>query len=157
MFYTNYESRKGRELAGIRRWRWFFLDGIGTAGEGRGRGQPVIPCAVRGVFPGPAERKPAGGAGFAAKHGDPEPSTILEEELAALEIRYQDTDDVPCPEFWGDMRHPRCHRVLARPPQPASRPYPLLREAPEPGGLAAGPAVTLRAAKRKLVGHVNYF
>lgn len=101
VFYTNYESRKGRELAGNPRvalvFYWAELER-----------QVRVEGAVSRVSRKQSEEyfsgRPKGsrlGALVSRQSTEIPNREILEQELGALEIRYRDTDDVPCPEFWG--------------------------------------------------------
>lgn len=101
VFYTNYESRKGRELAGNSRVALVFY---WTELERQVRVEGVVSRLSRTQSEEYFRGRPKGsrlGALVSRQSTEIPNREILEEELAALEIRYRDTDDVPCPEFWG--------------------------------------------------------
>ena len=101
VFYTNYESRKGRELAenphAALTFYWVELERQVRI-EGfvmkTSREQSEAYFRVR-------PKKSRLGA-LASNQSQILPSrNLLETRMAELEARYDDTDDVPTPEYWG--------------------------------------------------------
>ena len=101
VFYTNYESRKGQELAAnpyaALTFYWAELER-----------QVRIEGAVTRVSPEQSEayfrvrpRKSRLGAVVSNQSGVIPSRRFLEERMAALEARYADSDDIPRPEHWG--------------------------------------------------------
>lgn len=101
VFYTNYESRKGRELAENSRvalvFYWAELERqVRVEGEAR----TISRRESEEYF----DSRPKGsrlGALVSRQSAAVPGRKLLEDELRSLEIQFRDTDDVPCPEFWG--------------------------------------------------------
>lgn len=101
IFYTNYTSRKGREMEANPfvsiTFYWAELER-----------QVRIEGRVRRVSRGKSEAyfrgRPKGSrlGALASHQSTPLPSRApLEQTLAELQVRYRDSDDVPTPEWWG--------------------------------------------------------
>jgi pyridoxamine 5'-phosphate oxidase len=101
VFYTNYGSRKGRELAENPKAALVFLwaelerqvriDG-GVSRLSRAQSEEYFRSRPKGSRLG---------ALLSRQSAEIPDRRQLEQELKDLETRYQATDDVPCPEFWG--------------------------------------------------------
>ena len=139
VFYTNYESRKGRQLA-ENPWAglvflWKELDRQVHVTGPVERVDPVESDAYFATRPRDAQL-----GAWASHQSEPlADREELEVRLAATAQRFP--DDVPRPPNWGGFRvTPEDDRVLAGPPPPAARPLPLRRRA---GRLADRTALAL--------------
>ncbi len=101
IFYTNYESRKGRELAHNPRCALTFLWAeLERQVRIEGLVEKVSKATSEAYFKG----RPKGsriGAVVSNQSAELPSRRPLEERLAELETRYAQTDDVPMPETWG--------------------------------------------------------
>ena len=104
LFYTNYESRKGRELAANPRCALtFFWAELERQVRVEGSVEKVSQEKSAAYFKG----RPKGsrlGAIVSQQSAELPSREPLEERLAELEQRFAHTDDVPMPEFWGGYR-----------------------------------------------------
>jgi pyridoxamine 5'-phosphate oxidase len=101
VFYTNYESRKGRELAqNPKAALVFFWAELERQVRVEGEVTRLSRAQSEEYFRG----RPKGsrlGALLSRQSVVIPDRRQLEQELKELESRYQATDDVPCPGFWG--------------------------------------------------------
>ena len=104
VFYTNYESRKGRELAENPRCALtFYWAELERQVRVEGSVQKVAKATSEAYFKG----RPKGsrlGAVVSNQSTELPSRQPLETRLAELERTYADTDDVPMPESWGGYR-----------------------------------------------------
>lgn len=101
VFYTNYESRKGRELANNPNAALvFFWAELERQVRVEGTASTVSRVQSAAYF----NSRPKGsrlGAWASRQSSVVKSRTILETRLRELEERYRDTEDVPTPDFWG--------------------------------------------------------
>jgi pyridoxamine 5'-phosphate oxidase len=101
IFYTNYTSRKGREMeANPFVSLTFYWAELERQVRVEGRVRRVSREKSEAYFRG----RPKGSRlGAVASHqSTPLPSRApLEQTLAELQVRYRDSDDIPTPEWWG--------------------------------------------------------
>lgn len=104
VFYTNYESRKGRELeAQPRAALTFWWQALERQVRIEGRVERVSPETSDGYF----ESRPRGSrlGAWASPQSQPiEERAVLEERLKALQKKYGDEEAVPRPPHWGGYR-----------------------------------------------------
>ena len=125
VFYTNYDSRKGRELDGPPAGRRCSSRGTTCSARSASRGRPTR-VSARG------EPRPTSPPGRAAPSSAPGPrrSRGRWPRRAELEASYAEVRGAlrrpatcPCPPYWGGYRvAPRRRRVLAGPQGPDARP-----------------------------------
>ena len=125
-FYTNYESRKGRELAANPRaalaFHWPALE---RQVRIEGPVERVPAEESDAYFAAPPARQPARRVGLAAEQRDPRPRVARGRASPSSTARFPG-EDVPRPPYWGGYRlRPGRDRVLAGPPEPPARPHPL--------------------------------
>jgi pyridoxamine 5'-phosphate oxidase len=101
IFYTNYTSRKGREMeANPFVSLTFYWAELERQVRVEGRVRLVSREKSEGYFRGRPKGSRLGA--LASHQSSPLPSRApLEETLAELQAKYQDSDDVPTPEWWG--------------------------------------------------------
>jgi pyridoxamine-phosphate oxidase len=104
LFYTNYESRKGRELAANPRCALtFYWAELERQVRIEGTVEKVSKEQSENYFKG----RPKGsriGAVVSNQSAELPSRQPLETRLAELELTYANTDDVPMPETWGGYR-----------------------------------------------------
>ena len=104
IFYTNYTSRKGRELSSNPICALtFYWPELERQVRVEGTAEQVSPEKSGAYF----RRRPKGSrlGAWVSQQSEVLPNRKpLEEKLAVLEARYAGTDDVPPPEFWGGYR-----------------------------------------------------
>jgi pyridoxamine 5'-phosphate oxidase len=104
VFFTNYDSRKGRELATNPRaavtWMWRELHRQVTATGDVTRVPPDQSDAYFATRP----RGSRLGAWASAQSTEIAGRAALEDRLAELEAQYAGTDDIPRPPHWGGYR-----------------------------------------------------
>ena len=126
MFFTNYESAKSRQLTARPVAGATFSGSTCTARSGcaaRRAGRAM----TRATPTSHRDRAPSqiGGVGVAAVRGDRRPRRARWSWSTADERRFAGAP-VPRPPHWGGWRLvPRRMGVLAGPPEPAARPFPL--------------------------------
>ncbi len=103
VFFTNYESRKAREIAGQpARGDPLSLARAGTPGQDPGDRRAGQPHRDGEVFPVPSDRTPPRSLGL-----EPEPRRLVEvpppREARGNEAEVRRRRD-PCPDFWGGYR-----------------------------------------------------
>jgi pyridoxamine 5'-phosphate oxidase len=104
VFYTNRESRKGRELAEN---PFAALTFYWAEHARQVRIEGPVERLTRASSAAYFETRPKGhrlGTWASRQSKVIESRTILEARLGDLEARYRDTDRVPVPEFWGGYR-----------------------------------------------------
>ena len=137
MFFTNYESRKGREIAAnppvALLFGWYPLQ---RQVRVEGTAERVAGQESEEYF----ATRPRGsqlGAWASAQSCGGRRREELAEAYAAAEQRFAG-QDVPCPPYWGGYRvSRRAGRVLAGPAEPDARPaalYPSGTAGPSPPG-----------------------
>jgi pyridoxamine 5'-phosphate oxidase len=103
VFHTNYESRKGAELAGNPRAALLFhWDPLGRQVRIEGRVERVPRAESESYF----RTRPRGGqlGALASRQSEPVASReALEARFAAVEAEHADRE-VPLPEYWGGFR-----------------------------------------------------
>jgi pyridoxamine 5'-phosphate oxidase len=101
--YTNYDSRKGRELA---QNPYAALVFFWAELERQVRVEGTVAHVPRAQSETYFATRPKGsrlGAWASHQSAVVESRTILEARLRELEDRYRDTEEVPTPEFWGGL------------------------------------------------------
>jgi pyridoxamine-phosphate oxidase len=104
LFYTNYESRKGRELAANPRCALTFL---WAELERQVRVEGLVEKVSRGVSEAYFKTRPKGsrlGALVSKQSAELSSREQLERRLAELEEAFGLTDEVPIPEAWGGYK-----------------------------------------------------
>jgi pyridoxamine 5'-phosphate oxidase len=104
VFFTNYESEKGRELAeNPRASVCFFWQLLERQVRVKGSVARVTPEESEQYF----HSRPRGSqlGAWASRQSEVIASRqVLEEELAALDRKYGETSEIPLPSFWGGYR-----------------------------------------------------
>ena len=157
-FYTNYDSRKGRELAANPRAALcFLLAAAGAAGAGRGDGRAGGAREESEAYFHSRPRRRRSARGSRSRASPLASRAELERLEAELSEAFGD-GPVPLPEHWGGLpRRPRIDRVLAGPPEPAARPAALHagRPAAATPATAAWPIAREPAACRRSCSRVQ--
>jgi pyridoxamine 5'-phosphate oxidase len=101
VFFTNYESRKGCEISENPRVALvFYWAELERQVRAEGQARPISRKESEEYF----RSRPKGsrlGALLSRQSMAIPGRKLLEDQLSHLEIQFRDTDDVPCPEFWG--------------------------------------------------------
>jgi pyridoxamine 5'-phosphate oxidase len=103
-FYTNYESRKARELmAGSQAALLFFWPELERQVRVEGTTAPLDPAESAAYFSGRPRASQLGA--WASPQSEPIAGRVaLEARFAEIEARYQGGGVVPCPPHWGGYR-----------------------------------------------------
>ena len=123
VFFTNHDSRKGRELAANPHAALLFpWHPLGRQVIVEGAATPIDAARVRRLLGDPAPGQPDRGAGLAAEPGGRRPGRCSSAAGPTLEAELEGRD-VPRPAHWGGIRvRARAGRVLAGPGAPPARP-----------------------------------
>ena len=127
IFFTNYDSRKGQELAGeSQRRSGLLLARTRTAGLRGGRGNEITSCGIGGLFPKPPPWQSTGRTGHPTRAASSKAAKSWTRNgrmsPRAFPARF------PCPKLGWLRADAHAPRVLAGPRQPPARSL-LLHEA----------------------------